>query len=152
MTGRELQGRNRELILTGDVERRPAGDQNLDIRTVGEEVGDERRRIDDVLEVVEHQEQASRSQIGAQRRLYRLGGGFANAERAGDGGGDHRRGGDRRQRDEPDAIGVLPNQFGGHTQGQAGLAGATGSGEREQADSGLFQPVADLRRQLLRDR
>ena len=68
-SGRELQGWDRELILAGDVERRPAGGENLDIRTVGEEVGDERRRVDDVLEVVEHQEQASRPQIGAQRRL-----------------------------------------------------------------------------------
>ena len=104
---------------------------------VGQEVGDERRRVDDVLEVVEHQEQAPRSQIGAQRRLDRLGGGFANAERAGDGGGDQRRGRDRRQRDEPDAIGVRLDQIGGDLQGQAGLAGATRSGEREQADAGL---------------
>ena len=42
--------------------RRPAGGQNLDIRAVGQEVGDERRRVDDVLEVVEHQEHASRAQ------------------------------------------------------------------------------------------
>ena len=145
--GWELQGWDGELMLAGDVEWRPAGDQNLDIRAVGEEVGDERRRVDDVLEVVEHQEQASRPQIGAQRRSIELGGGFANAEGAGDGGGHHRRGRDRRQRDEPDAIGVRLDQIGGHMQGQAGLAGATGSGEREQADTGLFQPAADLRRQ-----
>ena len=119
---------------------------------MGEEVGDERRRVDDVLEVVEHQEQASRSQIGAQRRLDGLGGGFANAERAGDGGGHQRRGRDRRQRDEPDAIGVRPDQIGGDVQCQAGLAGATGSGEREQADTGLFAAGRGSPPPPLRDR
>jgi hypothetical protein len=53
-------------MLTGDVETRSAGGQNLDIRAVGQEVGDERRRGDDVFEVVEHQEQAPRSEIGTQ--------------------------------------------------------------------------------------
>ena len=79
--GWQLQRWDRELMLTGDVQQRPAGDQNLRCRAVGQQVGDERRGGDDLLEVVEHQEQASRSQVVAQRRLYRVGGGLANAER-----------------------------------------------------------------------
>ena len=62
------------------------------------------------------------------------------------------RGRHRRQRNEPDAIRVRLDQFGGDVQRQTGLTGAARSGQREQADTRLFEPIADLCRELARDR
>ncbi len=41
--------------------------------------------------------------------------------------------GERGQVDEPDAVLVAPDEFTGHRQGQAGFAGAAGTGQRQQA-------------------
>ena len=45
--------------------------------------------------------------------------------------------GDRRQRDEPDAIGVRANQIGGDLEGEAGFAGAAGTGQGDEAGVAL---------------
>jgi hypothetical protein len=63
---RELHRRYRELMLAGDSQRRAAGGQDLDCRRAGEEIGDERGRVDNVLEIVEHEEQTFGAEEGAQ--------------------------------------------------------------------------------------
>ena len=54
---RQSQGQDRTYLLLGQAQPRPAGDQDGQARTPAEEVRDQRRRLDDLLEVVEHKQQ-----------------------------------------------------------------------------------------------
>ena len=55
--GRGRQARDRVLLLARDVQHGPARDDDLDVRRGAEQVGDDRGRGDDLLEVVEHEQQ-----------------------------------------------------------------------------------------------
>jgi hypothetical protein len=55
---RDVQWRDRELLLTGDAQHRPARDEDVKLRGDGEELGDNgRTSLDHLLEVVEDQQQ-----------------------------------------------------------------------------------------------
>ena len=61
---------------------------------------------------------------------------FADAERGGHRLRQEVRHGERRQIDEPHAIGEVVHEAGGHPHGQSSLADASGSGERDEAGRG----------------
>src|SRR5438309_10877073 len=65
-----------------------------------------------------------------ERRPARL---LADPERDGYGLSDQGRVGQARQFDQPNSVGVAVNPLSRYLQGQAGLADATGSDERQQA-------------------
>jgi hypothetical protein len=53
---RQLQRRDRELVLAGEVERRATGHQQLHGRAVRQQLGRQRRGGQDLLEVVQYQQ------------------------------------------------------------------------------------------------
>ena len=99
-----------------------------------EQVGHERRRLDHLLEVVQHQQGALVAQERRQPPVERLVAGLAHAEGLGDGGGDQVGVGDRGEGDEPDAVRERVGNRRGDLEGEAGLADAAGAGQRQQAD------------------
>jgi hypothetical protein len=52
----ERERRHGEFLLAGQPQRDPAGGEDLQPRAGSQQIGDHRRRGDEVLEVVEHQE------------------------------------------------------------------------------------------------
>ncbi len=108
-----------------------------------EQTGHDRRGLDHLLEVVQHQQRALRSEQRLEpegkRRIARL----AHAQGLGDGGSDQGGVGDRGEGDERDAMGELVVQVLGHLQREARLAHAGGAGQREEADVGTTQQGDD---------
>src|SRR6185436_7924734 len=99
-----------------------------------EEVRDERRGIEDVLEVVEHQEHRSRSY--ECRKAVSVGApGLGQMQRERDGRGHIRRVRNAVECDEPDAVGKRVGTASGDLDGEARLADATGPRERDEPRS-----------------
>src|SRR5207253_7608664 len=99
----------------------------------GEDRGDERRRGDNLLEIVKQQEHLLVVQVGFQR----LGQGkptrFLQSERPGNGRKDQTRLADGREGDEINAVLEVGERSGGDLQRQARLPAAARPGEGEQA-------------------
>ncbi len=121
------------------------GDEQAEVGAGGEEGGDERRRGDDLLEAVEHEQRAAVAEGGLEGLEGRVVAGFADAERLGEGGGDEFGVGDRREGDEADAVGEAAGDRLGDLQGEAGLADAAGAGQGQEADPGLAEEAGDGR-------
>ena len=62
---------NRVLVLAGQVERRAAGREHAQVGSGGEQHGDKRRCLKEVLEVVEDEQQLARAKPIGDRRLVR---------------------------------------------------------------------------------
>ena len=90
-------------------------------RAVAKQVGHERRRLDHLLEVVEHQQEVLVAQERREPLDQRLVTGLPHAQGLGDGGGHQSRVRDRRETDEDHAVreGVRL-QVGGDAAGRAG--------------------------------
>src|SRR5262245_40935909 len=78
------QGRYDELLLAAEVEWRPAGDQHLQPGRRGQQVSDEGRRVQDLLEVVEQQQELFLAQELLQVLQQWSTSGFANSKCLGD--------------------------------------------------------------------
>jgi hypothetical protein len=101
---------------------------------VGEHVADECGAVEDLLEVVEHEEHRSVGEVGGEvlgRVDSGLGGG--DAERLEHFRRDEVGVGDRGELDEVDPVGVGVGDLGGEVERQPGLAHAAGAGEGEQS-------------------
>jgi hypothetical protein len=61
---RQRQRRHRELVLAVQVQHGPAGDQHLQPRRRCQQLGDQRCRVEDLLEVVQQQQRPLRPQEG----------------------------------------------------------------------------------------
>ena len=125
-----------------------AGHEHDQVGRCLEKLGHQRGTRPELFEVVEHQEQAPISQMGlqgGQERSVRL---FTDAQRGGDRGGDEGRIGEWGQVGEEDAADELRAQLRRDLQGEPGLAGPAGPGERQQAGvpdeigNGLHFPLA----------
>ena len=92
------------LVLAADPQAHPTRDQHGQSRTSGEQVGDEGSGLDDVLEVVEHEQVAPVSEDRLDPIRERLGARLARAHGLADGRGDEGGIRDRRKRDEQHAI------------------------------------------------
>src|SRR5205823_9134754 len=100
----QLERRDRELLFAAQVQRRPGGDEGFEARRGREQLGDQRRRRDDLLEVVQDQEERLVAQVRLERFDDRLLTGLAHAQRLGDRRGDERLVADWRQRHEVRAV------------------------------------------------
>jgi hypothetical protein len=124
-------------VLARDVQRRPARDQRLQVRTAEQQSGTSRRGDQHVLEIVEHQQECPILQHPRQGVLERLAGHVPHVQCLADGRDHLVGGGQRRQRHPAHAVrkvGLLP---GGHRQRQPGLARAASAGQGQQANIGL---------------
>ena len=97
----------------------------------GQQLGHHRRRVLDLLEVVEDQQQAEVAQVRLQRREY-VAGGDLDLEHVGDRPGHQPVVVQRVQGDEPHAVGMIGGEAVGDREAEPGLADAAGPGDREQ--------------------
>lgn len=126
------QREDRQQLLARHREGRPAGGDHAHPRAAGQQPGDVVGRVEQVLDVVQHQQHAPLAQVPAQGDRQRLGARVAQAERAGDGGQHVCRVAQRGEVDEHRAVGVLAAQPQRQLQGQPRLARATGADQREE--------------------
>jgi hypothetical protein len=133
---RQSQRRHLELVFAGQVERRPARHEQFQLRCRSEQLAQCRRRIHEMFEVVEQEQDALVSKGVLQRlRLLRA---DRLSERWEQQGGV----GDRLQRDEEDALREFLDELRRRLECEPRLPGAAGSGEGQQAD---VRPLKQLR-------
>ena len=116
------QAGHRVLLLARHVQGGSAGDDDLDPGARPQQVGDDRRRRDHLLEVVEHEQHglcraASRRAVGD-----RPGATFGYTDGAGDPGGDQHRVADGLERHEEDAVRKVVRDARGELERQSRLA------------------------------
>ena len=131
--------------LAGDPQRLSARDEHLQARGTRQEPGDVRCGSDDLLEVVEHEQDSLFVQKRGQRRFLRDARLLAHAERGCDRAEDEARLTHRRQRDEEDTVGEGIHELGACLQGQPGLAGASRTGERDEARRAVAEQLEECR-------
>src|SRR5439155_15553871 len=95
---------NAELVLGAHVKRRPACDEDLQPRRRLQELGDDRSRLEDLLEIVEEKQGLPIAKGVLERFRDRSTWLLADAYRSGDGRMDQTRVRDRRERDEGDSL------------------------------------------------
>ena len=117
------------FALAAEPQPKPARGQDRESRAGGEQVDDEGRGVDDLLEIVEHEQEVLVAQEGREAGDERFVAGVAHVEDLGNGGGYVIRVADRRKRDEPNAIREGVSAHCGYRKGKAGLAHATRSGK-----------------------
>jgi hypothetical protein len=140
---RQRQGRDGKCVLPRHAKHGPARRQAGKPRARFEQLGDERRGLQQMLEVIEHEERALRAYSGGDPLRQGPVAGLADVELLGDGIGDVRGVTDLGQPHEPDAIGeTLPDVL-GDLQRQPGFAHASRAGEGDEADRGLAEEAAD---------
>ena len=138
----ERERGNRELLLPGEMEGGSAGDEYAEARTGGEQGSQLRRRLEQVLEVVQQQQQMPVAQCGAHLFLHGKLSGFPQAERLGDRCHDPHGIAHRGERHEAGPIGEIVQQRLRHRQPQACFAHTTGPREGQQAHLGTAQERA----------
>jgi hypothetical protein len=130
---RQGQRRHRELLLAPQPQHRPARDQHLEARGSRQQLGHDRGSLQDLLEVVQHQQELLLIQVALQV-LQRWGAPrLLQAQGVGDRGGDQTRIGEGSQIHEEHAFRELLHHVGSELEGEAGLAGAAGAREGEEA-------------------
>ncbi len=130
---RQLERRQTELRLRADLERRAARRDHLQRGAARDERGDVSRGIEHLLEIVEHQEHAAIADDRAERVERRTAVRLGDVERDGDRRqhlGGH---GDRGERDERRATGVVGRQTAEELDRETRLAGAAVAGDGEHA-------------------
>ena len=146
---RQQERRKRVLLLTIAVQRRAAGDEHLHSWRPSEETANEGRRLEDTLEIVQHQQQPLSGEHPGQafRRGRPL---LPHAKHGGDGRGDedpdrgaHSNRRTRRRR------GKSLQQIGGGLQGHSGLADTTWPGNGQEPDVFTAEEVDNPRHLLL---
>jgi hypothetical protein len=147
-TGRRTGRRQRERwhghgVLAGNAQDGSARDEGCEGRAGGQEVDDQRPRVEDVLEVVQDQQHPTLPQRLADAPLDRPPAGLPDVERSGDGRTDQGRIADRGEGHEPDAVGEGIGHFLGDAERESGLADAAGTGEGQQANVGATHQVGD---------
>ena len=143
---RETEALDVEHPLALDVEPLPGGRQELDVRGALDHLAQKRRALDEVLEVVEHEERGSLAEVIEQLLLWReaaVRAAEGELERLGEGGREQLRRGDGGERDEVDAVRVAGDAPGGGLEGKPRLARPARPDEREQAAAGVLQQPVD---------
>jgi len=141
----KIERRDRVLLLPGDPQRGAARGKHLEVRRGLQEGAHDRRRGQDLLEVVENQEQLLAAEVllhPVQRPLLPA---DLDPEGVRDGRRDQLRVADRRERDPERAVPEVAGGLGRELEGEAGLPGASRAGEGEQAGPAeQGQPIGDL--------
>ena len=92
------------LVFPGEAKSGPARDEDPDVGSSAEQIGHERGGVDDVLEIVQHEQQAPLAHECLKPSDQGLIARIAHAEDVSDGGRDQIGMRDRREADEADAI------------------------------------------------
>jgi hypothetical protein len=142
---RQPERRDRVLALARHAKRRAARRQHVKAGRGGEHGADDQSRLEDLLQVIEHEQGRPLAQVLGERVGHRLLVGRLQSERARDRRRDQRRVAHGREVDEGRAAGVVGAQLGRGGDGQARLARAARAGEGQQADVGSAQERAHLR-------
>ena len=129
------------LVLAADPQAHPARDQHGESRTGGKQVGDEGSGLDDMLEVVKHEQVASVSEDRFDPIRKRLGARLARAHGLADGRRDEAGIRDRRKGDEQHAIRERVLDVSGDREREPGLADAAWPGQRDEAHVGAEEEV-----------
>jgi len=131
--GRGCQGADQEPLLGADAQGDPAGDQQRQPRAGFEQLGGQRRRLEQVLQVVQHQQRLAPAQVFHQQLAGGASARLAHPQGARYGRRDQPLVVQRGQVDKDDAVEVGAGQRVGHGQRQARLAHTTGPEQRQQA-------------------
>jgi hypothetical protein len=115
-----------------EAQRLAAGDEHREARGRGEKPGDERRGLEDVLEVVEHEEHVASGERCRHQLVGALRATLAQPERLGHRRRDEVGGRHGREADHVRTVDVPPGAASGQLQREPRLPGAAGAGEREQ--------------------
>ena len=126
--GRHVEGRHLVDALALHPQRLATGGQQTGFRAgARQRLGHSRRRVDDVLAVVEHEEQPPSAERPRDPLGRRLGPAELQPGRRGDDGGDECRVRQWRQIGEPGAIGAARQQAPCHLQAEPRLAHPAGA-------------------------
>ena len=149
-----LERRHRILALRRQPQRRAARGQDPETRGSGEQVADEGRGREDLLEVVQHEQHAALAEV-LDHAFGQVPLALADVERLRDRGHEQLRVRDRREADEQGAVAELGLERVRDRESQPRLARPSGTGERDEpralvaekrADRGELEPAADQRR------
>ena len=135
---------HRQLALPRHPQRGAAGHERRDPRRRGQQRGHLRTGVQNLLEIVEHEQELLAAQEGDELFPALLTRPFAQAQRLDDGRQHHLRGMHIGERDKNHTVGNLvpgDGARGGHRQ--AGLADAAGAGQREQPHGGVRKQGED---------
>jgi hypothetical protein len=131
------------LVFPGEAKSGAARDQDPDVGSGAEQVGDEWGGLEDVLVIVQHEQQAPFTQecleAGDQRFRARV----VHAKDVSDCRRHQMRIHDRGEIDKPHAIREVLGKPRGHGQSEPGLADTTGAGQGQQPDIWLPQAAND---------
>ena len=130
--------------LGGEPKWRAARHEELDVGRGRGDARDQRCGLDDVLEVVEHEQELAALQMPAKIHLERLVARRADAESLGGGGQDEILVLQRREADKHDAVGEIVEKSRGDLDGDSGLARPAGSGQRDELDLRPLEEVGHL--------
>ena len=134
--GRLGQRTQRVLALRRDPQRLATGHEQLSARARSHERCDIAGGVDDLLEVVEHEQ---RPPVAEERGRVALG-----ADRARDRGEDERRIAKRRQVDEPDAVGERVPRLARRREREASLPDPAGTRERDDPRAVIREQAPDV--------
>jgi hypothetical protein len=140
---RQQKRQKRVLLLARAVQRRAARHEHFRSWSRGEETRDQRRRLEDALEIIEDQQQpfCADHRGQAPRQLTPF---LAHPKHGGNGRGDQIRIVERTQIDEPDPIWKVLQHVGGGLDGHTGLADSARTSDRQEPDIITAKEVDDL--------
>ena len=140
----QLQRRDGEFVLAIHPQHLPAGDQHLEARRRGEQIGNQRGSRHNLLEVIQRQQQMPPAQVIFEDIGRRSAGNFMDVQRPGNRSGNKCRVADRRQGDKIHAVGESRrlHQLLRRGDRQAGLSCAGRAGQGQQAHAWLPQQIA----------
>ncbi len=139
----KVERRDGELLLSRDAQRRAARCEDLEVLTGLEQRGHGRGGGKDLLEIVEHEQQAAVADVFGEAIERRFTAAHLHADRVRDGGRYEVGIGDRGERDPERAVRVAVGRLGRELQREAGLAGASRPGEGQEA--GLAEEAQAVR-------
>ena len=142
--GREIERRHLEALLGAQMQPFATGGQDTQPWAFRQQLGDQRRAIANLFEVIQHQQHGFVAQALDQLGFRRFGAGIATAHAGGD-RGRHQHGiADRGQRNKGRPVRIVILQVGCHGQCQLRLANARRPHQRQQAPTVPWQALTQL--------
>ena len=138
---RQAEGRHRIEVLARQPKLRLAGGDDRQARGAGEQLGQQRRRVEHVLEVVEDEQALPGPEVIGQNGRGWLAADLSHPDRRGDRGRDLSRIGDGRQPDEPGTVAKVGRHLRCRLDDQSRLPGAGRTDQRHQP--GRSKQLAD---------
>jgi hypothetical protein len=145
----ERERRNLEPLLPRDAQDGAAGDDHLQAGALPQQLDDHAGAVDQMLEVIEHQQQPLPADGGDDPLDVLLAPRIPDLERLHDRRGHELRVGDRRQQHHRDVVDDRGSGLLRKLEREAGFADAAGTGQRQQAHMRTAQQLERLAQLLL---